>query len=99
MYNHVLRCHSPEDKKSNFEKPKAEQNPFFGIEPAFEDLLRIANSVRYPSRVLSFDEELIYMLGRASIIQFIKDKRNRYGAKLFMMSGSNEGTNQKGYIH
>lgn len=99
MYNHVLRCHNPEDKAANFEKPSFQQNPFFGIEPAFEDLQRILNSIRYPSKVLSFDEELIYMLGRAPIISFIKDKRNRYGAKLFMMCGSNEGTAQKGYLH
>ena len=98
MYNHVLRCHSPEDKVINFAKPKKQQNPFFGIEPAFEDLLKILNSIRYPSKVLSFDEELIYMLGKAPMIQFVKDKRNRYGAKLFMLSGSNEGTAHKGYL-
>ena len=99
MYNHVLRCHSPEDKAANFAKAKTEQNPYFGIEPAFDDLLRILNSIRFPSRVLSFDEELVYMRGRAPIIQFVKDKRNRYGAKLFILSGSNEGTSHKGYLH
>ena len=99
MYNHVLRCHSHEDKVANFEKPSQQQNPFFGIEPAFEDLQPILNSIRYLSRVLLFDEELIFMLGRAPIISFIKDKRNRYGAKLFMMCGSNEGGKQKGYLH
>lgn len=99
MYNHVLRCHSPEEKKANFEKAKAEQNPFFGIENAFQDLIRILNDIRFPSRHLSFDEELIYMRGRSPVIQFVKDKRNRYGAKLFMLCGSNEGTTQRGYLH
>ena len=99
MYNHVLRCHSPEDKKANFEKPKMEQNQFFGIEPAFQNLIGILNSIRFPSRHLSFDEELIYMRGRSPVIQYVKDKRNRYGAKLFMLCGSNEGSSHRGYLH
>ena len=87
MYNHCLRIHTPEDKKNNFAKPTAEQNPYFGIEPAFEDLLRIWNRVRYPSWCMSLDEELVYLRGRASIIQYIQAKRNRFGPKLFMLSG------------
>ena len=78
---------------------KQRQNPFFGIEPAFENILQTLNTIRYPSRTLSFDEELIYMVGKAPFIQYIKDKRNRYGAKLFILSGSNEGTSHKGYLH
>ena len=99
MYNHCLRTHTPQDKENNFKKPTAKQNPYFGIEPAFEDLMRIWNTVRHPSRCMSLDEELIYLRGRASIIQFIQEKRNRFGPKLFILSGSNEGTTQKGYLH
>ena len=99
MYNHCLRIHTPEDTKSNFMKPTAEQNPYFGIEPAFEDLMSVWNSVRNPLRCMSFDEELIYLRGRASVIQYIQEKRNRFGPKLFMLSGGNEGTTHKGYLH
>ena len=99
MYNYALRAHYPEDKKKNFSLPKAKQNPFFGLEPVLEELLRIANSIRFPSRALSVDEELTYLLGRARVIQFIKEKHNRYGPKLFICSGENEGTNHKGYCH
>ena len=33
------------------------------------------------------------------MIQYVKDKRNRYGAKLFMLCGSNEGSSHRGYLH
>ena len=99
MYNHCLRIHTPKDKEENFAKPTAQQNPYFGIEPAFNDLLNIWNKIHYPSRNLSIDEEIIYLRGKASVIQYIQNKRNRFGPKLFMLSGSNEGTTQKGYLH
>ena len=99
MYNYALRAHFPEDTVKNFDLPIAQQNPFFGIEPVLEDLLRIFNTVRFPSRVLSVDEEIIYLLGRSRVIQFIPEKRNRYGPKLFVCSGANEGTTHKGYYH
>ena len=63
------------------------------------DLIRIFNTVRYPSISLSVDEELIYLLGRCRVKQFIKEKHNRYGPKLFICSGGNEGTSHKGYYH
>ena len=99
MYNHALRAHTVSDKVENFALPKTRQNPFFGIDPALQDLVRLANLVRNPSKELSCDEELVYLLGRCSVKQYVKEKRNRYGPKIFMISGGNPDSNHKGYWH
>ena len=75
--------------KANFAKPFIEQDPYFGVSDVLERLLQRANEIRWPSRWLALDEEIISLLGKSGVIQYAKDKKNQRGPKVFALNGCN----------
>ena len=112
MIDETWRAHTEADTKANFAKPFIEQDPFFGVSAVLERLMQRANEIRWPSRWLALDEEIISLLGKSGVIQYAKDKKNQRGPKVFALNGCNfigttvdsllEMTNKgitKGYYH
>ena len=85
----TIRTHTPDQTKDEFEKDVRDQDPDFGVTPLSKVLQRTSNSVRYISRYLSFDEEIVEQQGRLVGSSFCPDKRKRRGRKIFVLSGSN----------
>ena len=48
-----------------------------------------ANEIRWPSRFLALDEEIISSLSRWRVVQYCKDKKHSRGAKVFSLNGCN----------
>ena len=110
MLDETQQAHTEADTKAT--KPFIEQDPYFGVSDVLERLLQRANEIRWPSRWLALDEEIISLLGKSGVIQYAKDKKNQRGPKVFALNGCNflgstvesllEMTNSgiaKGYYH
>ena len=74
MVEETWQAHTDEDTKKNFQKPAVGQDPFFGSTPIFKRLMQRANEIRYPSRFLALDEEIVFLLGKCGVTQYNKDK-------------------------
>ena len=81
--------HTQADTDANFAKPILQQDPFFGVTAVLQRLVRRSNDIRYPSRFLALDEEIISLLGRCNVAQYCKDKKNSRGPKVFSLNGCN----------
>ena len=46
------------------------------------------NTIYYPERDLCFDESMVLWRGRLLFCQYIKNKRHKYGIKLYELCGS-----------
>ena len=89
MIDETWRAHTDADTISNFQKPLLEQDPFFGITHVLERIIKRSNEVRWPSRFLAIDEEIIALLGKCGASQYCKDKKNKRGPKVFSLNGCN----------
>ena len=89
MLDECWQAHTTKDLEKNFAKPYHEQDPFFGVTAVLERLMQRANEIRFPSRFLALDEEIIQLLGRCGASQFAKDKKNQRGPKVFALNGCN----------
>ena len=88
MMDETWRAHTDADTISNFQKPLLEQDPFFGITHVLERIIKRSNEVRWPSRFLAIDEEIIALLGKCGASQSCKDKKNKGVQKFSVSTGA-----------
>lgn len=65
----------------------------YKIRPILDYFNTRMSQVYYPGRDLSIDESMILWRGRLSFRQYIKNKRNKYGIKMYMLNSPD------GFIH
>lgn len=80
----ILRClHFQENPKSSEPKP---QDRLYKIRPLLNYFNKKMENIYYPGQNLSLDESMILWRGRLIFKQYIKNKRHKYGIKLYMLT-------------
>ncbi|XP_049767584.1 piggyBac transposable element-derived protein 4-like [Schistocerca cancellata] len=80
----ILRAlHFAKNPESGEPKPN---DRLYKIRPILNYFNNKMCNVYYPGRDLSLDESMILWRGRLSFRQYIKNKRNKYGIKLYMLN-------------
>lgn len=75
----IMRClHFTSDTES--------QDPLFKIRKVIDYFNEKMKNCYYPAKELSLDESMILWRGRLYFRQFIKNKRHKYGIKLYMLT-------------
>lgn len=88
----ILRC-------IYFSSPEIAANDRLGkIRPVVDYFNEKMKNIYYPGRELSLDEAMVLWRGRLQFKQFIKNKRHKYGLKLYMLTEPN-GLIQKFHVY
>ena len=82
---------------SDNQDPKAKEDTAWKIRPVIDTLLERFQAMYVPSQKVCIDESLFKYRGRHRSLQFIPDKRSRYGLKCFKLCESDGHCT--GYTH
>ena len=78
----IMRClHYASNTEEN-----ASGNRLYKIQPLLDHFHSVMDNIYYPSKELSIDESMILWRGRLIFRQFMKDKRHKYGVKLYQLT-------------
>lgn len=81
----ILRCMHISNNTENVENP----DRLHKIKPAIDYLNNKMLNIYSPSKELSLDESMVLYRGRLAFKQYIKNKRHKYGIKLYMLTEPN----------
>ncbi|XP_046395730.1 piggyBac transposable element-derived protein 4-like [Ischnura elegans] len=83
----ILRClHFGRNAPDGHPKPS---DPLYKIRPLLNLIQTNMKKVYYPQKQLSLDESMVLWRGRLYFRQYIKNKRHKYGIKLYMLTEPN----------
>ncbi|XP_026746249.1 piggyBac transposable element-derived protein 4-like [Trichoplusia ni] len=75
----ILRC-------LHFTSEEESEDPMFKVRSVIDYFNNKMTECYYPAAQLSLDESMVLWRGRLSFRQFIKNKRHKYGIKLYMLT-------------
>ncbi|XP_031769579.1 piggyBac transposable element-derived protein 4-like [Galleria mellonella] len=87
----ILRC-------LHFSSETNEEDRLAKIRPILDHFNNRMNKIYYPGKQLSLDESVVLWRGRLQFRQYIKNKRHKYGVKLYILAES-DGTVLKFQIY
>lgn len=83
----IQRClHFARNPKVNEEKPA---DRLYKVRPIITFFNERMDEIYYPGRELSLDESMVLWRGRLVFHQYIKNKRHKFGIKLYMLTAPN----------
>lgn len=75
----IMRC-------LHFTSEEESEDPLFKVRSIIDYFNNKMTECYYPAQQLSLDESMVLWRGRLSFRQFIKNKRHKYGIKLYMLT-------------
>ncbi|CAK1578001.1 unnamed protein product [Parnassius mnemosyne] len=75
----IMRC-------MHFTSETESEDPLFKVRQVIDYFNIKMNGCYYPGKELSLDESMVLWRGRLSFKQYIKNKRHKYGIKLYMLT-------------
>ncbi|KAL0879298.1 hypothetical protein ABMA27_003077 [Loxostege sticticalis] len=81
----ILRC-------LHFTSEPSDEDRLNKIRPVMDHFNNTMNAIYYPGKQLSSDESMVLWRGRLMFRQFIKNKRHKYGIKLYIYGGAGDET-------
>ena len=104
-YSAAVRSYTQAEKLSEFSKPNSQQDIYYGFKKLNDRVLENSNAVRYISKEIALDEEIVKILGGKCRGQHHNpDKKGDRGPKNYVVCGRNSNpqdkdTKKTGYYH
>ncbi|XP_045071843.1 piggyBac transposable element-derived protein 3-like [Coregonus clupeaformis] len=80
-----------EDVINDQRKGTPQHDKLFRVKPLMDDIRTACQAHYHPKKELSVDERMVATKAKTGMTQYMKDKPNKWGIKLFVLAESNNG--------
>ncbi|XP_007548905.1 piggyBac transposable element-derived protein 4-like [Poecilia formosa] len=80
-----------EDVKNDEKKGTPGYDKLFRLRPVFDEILNACQAYYHPKRELAVDERMVATKAKTNMTQYMKNKPNKWGLKLFVLAESVSG--------
>ncbi|XP_008421750.1 piggyBac transposable element-derived protein 4-like [Poecilia reticulata] len=80
-----------EDVKNDEKKGTPGYDKLFRLRPVYDEILRACQAYYHPKREIAVDERMVATKAKTSMTQYMKNKPNKWGLKLFVLAESISG--------